>query len=153
MEAFYIYILKVNIALVIFWLFCHLVIWRDTFIELRRVCLFTVLVLSFTYPLVDFSGWILQERTFFLDTLSLPGRKFRNDACPSFGERSELGNYFVKYLFHGSYLFRNPFGCPTGSNLSLCPKGKGLYLFRSAYYFFKKRDRPLFFFSLDFSES
>lgn len=72
MEAFYIYILKVNIALGIFWLFCHFVFLRDTFIELKRVCLFTVLVLSFTYPFVDFSGWILQERTFFwINYLSL----------------------------------------------------------------------------------
>lgn len=66
MEAFYTYILKVNIALGIFWLFCHFIFLRDSFIELKRICLLTVLLLSFTYPFVDFSGWIPQEGQSFL---------------------------------------------------------------------------------------
>lgn len=65
MEAFYIYVAKVNIALGIFWLFYHFIFLRDSFIVLKRVCLLTVLFLSFSYPFIDFSAWVSQERQLF----------------------------------------------------------------------------------------
>ena len=65
MEAFYTYVAKVNIALGIFWLFYHFIFLRDSFIVLKRVCLLTVLFLSFSYPFIDFSLWVFQERQLF----------------------------------------------------------------------------------------
>lgn len=62
MDNLYIYILKVNIALLVFWLFCRLVFGKDTFLGIKRACLLTVLGLSFIYPLIDIAGWIKEEQ-------------------------------------------------------------------------------------------
>lgn len=62
MDNLYIYILKVNIALLVFWLFCRLVFGKDTFLGIKRACLLTVLGLSFIYPLIDIADWIKEEQ-------------------------------------------------------------------------------------------
>ena len=54
-NATWIYLIKVNIALVVFYLFYRLLFSRDTFFVIRRFCLWTILVVSFIYPLVIFS--------------------------------------------------------------------------------------------------
>ena len=53
-EAF-IYLMKVNIALVVFYLFYRLLFSRDTFFMIRRGCLWMILGMSFIYPLILFS--------------------------------------------------------------------------------------------------
>ena len=62
MDNLYVYILKVNIALLVFWLFCRLVFGKDTFLGIKRACLLTVLGLSFVYPLIDIASWIKEEQ-------------------------------------------------------------------------------------------
>lgn len=57
-----IYLVKVNIALVVFSLFYRLLFSQDTFFTTRRICLLVMLGVSFLYPLVMFSfGDIQQE--------------------------------------------------------------------------------------------
>lgn len=54
-NATLIYLLKVNIALAVFYLFYRLLFSQDTFFVVRRFCLWTILGISFIYPLVIFS--------------------------------------------------------------------------------------------------
>ena len=54
-NATLIYLIKVNIALVVFYLFYRLLFSRDTFFTFRRVCLLMSLALACLYPMVLFS--------------------------------------------------------------------------------------------------
>lgn len=51
------YLLKVNIALLIFYLFYKLLLSRDTFFGLRRLMLILIVITALIYPLFDLSGW------------------------------------------------------------------------------------------------
>lgn len=58
MDELYIYILKVNVAIVVFYFLYRILFNRDTFIEVRRIFLLTVLFLSFVYPFITLSSWL-----------------------------------------------------------------------------------------------
>lgn len=62
MDPLFVYIIKVNIALFVFWFFCRFVIGKDTYLRTKRICLLIVLGLPFLYPLFDFSDWIDREQ-------------------------------------------------------------------------------------------
>lgn len=51
----FIYLVKINLAFVVFYLFYRLLFSRDTFFMIRRVCLLTILFLSLCYPLIPFT--------------------------------------------------------------------------------------------------
>ena len=51
----FIYLVKINIAFVVFYLFYRLLFSRDTFFTIRRACLLTILFLSVCYPLIPFT--------------------------------------------------------------------------------------------------
>ena len=55
MDEAFIYLIKVYIALVVFYLFYRLLFSQDTFFVMRRFCLWIILGASFIYPLVTFS--------------------------------------------------------------------------------------------------
>lgn len=57
MEDFYIYIVKVNIAFFVFFLLYRMVMNRDTFFGMRRLFLWSLIILSFLYPFLSFSPW------------------------------------------------------------------------------------------------
>lgn len=61
MKDFYIYIAQVNVALLVFYLLYRFLFVRDTFLEIRRLFLFTVVGLAFLYPLVSLSSWLQPE--------------------------------------------------------------------------------------------
>lgn len=52
MESLYIYIARINIALIVFYLLYRLLFARDTFLEIRRLFLWSLLALAFTYPFI-----------------------------------------------------------------------------------------------------
>ena len=54
-NATWIYLIKVNIALVVFYLFYRLLFSRDTFFTFRRVYLLASLTLACLYPMFLFS--------------------------------------------------------------------------------------------------
>ena len=56
MEDFYIYIIQVNVALLVFYFLFKLLFSRDTFLEIRRLFLLTIVVLAFSYPVITFSS-------------------------------------------------------------------------------------------------
>lgn len=62
MEDFYIYIIQVNVALLVFYFLFKLLFSRDTFLEIRRLFLLTIVALAFSYPVITFSsGWKIQQ--------------------------------------------------------------------------------------------
>ena len=62
MEDFYIYIIQVNVALLVFYFLFKLLFSRDTFLEIRRLFLLTIVALAFSYPVFTFSsGWKIQQ--------------------------------------------------------------------------------------------
>ena len=72
-----IYLLKINLAFVVFYLFYRLLFSRDTFFTIRRVCLLTILFLSLCYPLIPFTFGeeqkaVIQERVSQYATIFLP---------------------------------------------------------------------------------
>lgn len=54
----YIYLLKVNAALLVFWLFYRLVFGGDTFLGMKRFCLLLLFALSFLYPWFGLPDWM-----------------------------------------------------------------------------------------------
>lgn len=57
MKEFYLYAVQVNVALLVFYLLYQVLFSRDTFLEIRRLFLMTVIVLAFTYPAITFSSF------------------------------------------------------------------------------------------------
>ena len=56
METLIIYIVKVNIALAVFYLLYMLLFRKDTFIRLRRYYFLSAIIFSLTYPLFTVSA-------------------------------------------------------------------------------------------------
>lgn len=56
-----IYILKVNLSLILFYLCYKLLFQRDTFWMLRRFYLLASILFSFIYPLISVEGWIKKQ--------------------------------------------------------------------------------------------
>ena len=80
----FIYLMKINIALIVFYLFYRLLFSRDTFFTSRRVCLLTILVLSLCYPLIPFTFGeeqraVIQETVSQYTTVFLPEITVRPD--------------------------------------------------------------------------
>jgi bla regulator protein BlaR1 len=62
MPALFVFLLKVNIALIIFCLGYYLVLRKLTFYTLNRVYLVTAIVFSSVYPLIDLSNFMLRHQ-------------------------------------------------------------------------------------------
>ena len=60
MEDFQIYILQVNAGLVVFYLLYRMLFSRDTFLRIRRLFLFSIVILAFVYPLISLASWLEQ---------------------------------------------------------------------------------------------
>lgn len=62
MRDFYIYILQVNAGLAVFYLLYRILTAKDTFFEIRRFFLLSVLFLAFAYPLVPLAEWLKDKQ-------------------------------------------------------------------------------------------
>lgn len=62
METFS-YLIKINIAIIIFYLIYRTCYRSDTFFSLRRYSLLSMLGLSVIYPFLDFSTWFIQNKS------------------------------------------------------------------------------------------
>lgn len=63
MNQLFIYALKVNSSLLLFYLFYLVMYRRDTFLKIRRTYLLTAILFSFLYPLLQFGEWFQQQKT------------------------------------------------------------------------------------------
>lgn len=62
MNQLFIYALKVNGSLLLFYLFYLLMYRRDTFWKIRRTYLLSAVLFSFFYPLLQFGDWFQQHK-------------------------------------------------------------------------------------------
>ena len=54
----WIYLLKVNVGIALFYAFYKLFCQRDTFFRWRRISLLAFIAISFLYPLIDIQQWV-----------------------------------------------------------------------------------------------
>lgn len=57
------YLLKVNIALALFYAFYRLFFYKDTFFKLRRTVLLVCFALAIVYPLLNIQEWMKEQET------------------------------------------------------------------------------------------
>ena len=57
----WIYLLKVNAGIALFYAFYKLFCQRDTFFQWRRITLLSFLAISFVYPLIDIQDWVMEQ--------------------------------------------------------------------------------------------
>ena len=57
----WIYLLKVNAGIALFYAFYKLFCQRDTFFQWRRITLLSFLAISFVYPLFDIQEWVMGQ--------------------------------------------------------------------------------------------
>ena len=55
------YLLKVNVAFVLFYAFYRLFFYKDTFFKLRRAILLAFFGLALFYPLLNIQDWVRQH--------------------------------------------------------------------------------------------
>ena len=58
MNEFFIYFLKINVALALFYILFRAVFYRDTFWIGRRIYLVSAILISAVYPFVSLTGWL-----------------------------------------------------------------------------------------------
>jgi len=57
MNPFIVYLIKVNIAVALFYLIYRFALTKDTFLQLRRAFLLLAIFVPLVYPLISISGW------------------------------------------------------------------------------------------------
>ena len=57
----WIYLLKVNVGIALFYAFYKLFCQRDTFFRWRRISLLAFIAISFLYPLIDIQQWVQNQ--------------------------------------------------------------------------------------------
>ncbi|MDD3488837.1 MAG: TonB family protein [Paludibacter sp.] len=63
MNEFVVYLLKVNIAIAMFYMFYKLFFAGDTLWRARRIYMLSAILLSFAYPFFSIEGWLQQQET------------------------------------------------------------------------------------------
>lgn len=66
------YLLKVNVAFVLFYAFYRLFFYKDTFFKLRRAILLAFFGLALFYPLLNIQDWVRQQEPIADVIISIP---------------------------------------------------------------------------------
>ena len=81
------YLLKVNVAFVLFYAFYRLFFYKDTFFKLRRAILLAVFGLALFYPLLNIQDWVRQQEpiadVIYMYSAMLPEATAKADAAAS----------------------------------------------------------------------
>ena len=81
------YLLKVNIAFVLFYAFYRLFFYKDTFFKLRRAILLAFFGLALFYPLLNIQDWVRQQEpiadVIYMYSAMLPEATAKADAAAS----------------------------------------------------------------------
>lgn len=111
MENLIWYLLKVNIALALFYMIYRLFFEKDTFFQLRRFTLLVIYLVAFTYPLLDISSW-LSVRSGINEVVTYYSAYFSENAVEVAAEKDlALSNWqpILLMITRGVYLL----GCCT----------------------------------------
>ena len=81
------YLLKVNVAFVLFYAFYRLFFYKDTFFKLRRAILLAFFGLALFYPLLNIQDWVRQQEpiadVIYMYSAMLPEATAKVDAAAS----------------------------------------------------------------------
>lgn len=81
------YLLKVNVAFVLFYAFYRLLFYKDTFFKLRRAILLAFFGLALFYPLLNIQDWVRQQEpiadVIYMYSAMLPEATAKADAAAS----------------------------------------------------------------------
>ena len=81
------YLLKVNVAFVLFYAFYRLFFYKDTFFKLRRAILLAFFGLALVYPLLNIQDWVRQQEpiadVIYMYSAMLPEATAKADAAAS----------------------------------------------------------------------
>lgn len=81
------YLLKVNVAFVLFYAFYRLFFYKDTFFKLRRAILLAFFGLALFYPLLNIQDWVMQQEpiadVIYMYSAMLPEATAKADAAAS----------------------------------------------------------------------
>lgn len=81
------YLLKVNVAFVLFYAFYRLFFYKDTFFKLRRAILLAFFGLALFYPLLNIQNWVRQQEpiadVIYMYSAMLPEATAKADAAAS----------------------------------------------------------------------
>ena len=81
------YLLKVNVAFVLFYAFYRLFFYKDTFFKLRRAILLAFFGLALFYPLLNIQDWVRQQEpiadVIYMYSAMLPEATAKADAAAS----------------------------------------------------------------------
>ena len=79
------YLLKVNVAFVLFYAFYRLFFYKDTFFKLRRAILLAFFGLALFYPLLNIQDWVRQQEpiadVIYMYSAMLPEATAKADAA------------------------------------------------------------------------
>ena len=83
----FVYLLKVNVAFVLFYAFYRLFFYKDTFFKLRRAILLAFFGLALFYPLLNIQDWVRQQEpiadVIYMYSAMLPEATAKADAAAS----------------------------------------------------------------------
>lgn len=96
------YLLKVNVAFVLFYAFYRLFFYKDTFFKLRRAILLAFFGLALFYPLLNIQDWVRQQEpiadVIYMYSAMLPEATAKADAAASRGLAWMVAGIFGVYL-------------------------------------------------------
>ncbi len=148
------YILKVNVAFVLFYAFYRLFFHKDTYFKLRRFILLIFFGLAFLYPLMNFQKWIMDKEpiaeVIYLYSMMLPEAVIEAEASPTIDWWGILiltasGIYWLTF---GFLLLR--FFVRLGSIIWLAIKSKRAIINGTNIHFLEQPSGPFSFFRLIF---
>lgn len=148
------YLLKVNVAFVLFYAFYRLFFYKDTFFKLRRAILLAFFGWALLYPLLNIQDWVRQQEPIVdvidLYSAMLPEATVRADAVASVdGPGWLLGSLVCIYggivaLLCGRFLVQ------LGSILWLAHTSKRVMIHETSVYALRKAAGPFSFFRMVF---
>ena len=96
------YLLKVNVAFVLFYAFYRLFFYKDTFFKLRRAILLAFFGLALFYPLLNIQDWVRQQEpiadVIYMYSAMLPEATAKADAAGVRGLVWMVAGIFGVYL-------------------------------------------------------
>lgn len=96
------YLLKVNVAFVLFYAFYRLFFYKDTFFKLRRAILLAFFGLALFYPLLNIQDWVRQQEpiadVIYMYSAMLPEATAKADASGVRGLVWMVAGIFGVYL-------------------------------------------------------
>ena len=113
----WIYLLKVNVGIALFYAFYKLFCQRDTFFQWRRFALLSFLGISLVYPLLNIQAWVKEQPAMYeLADYYDDGRNGSSSHLLSYSPITRLADHCHRYLLHRSRHIKSPFFYPTAQH-------------------------------------